>query len=156
MLTLLESQRAPPQDGSTYFSSSGAARDHINAMGMPDDGTHYDYEGHLRSMGGGTFVAKECCEHCCTYHSGPYCNTPTSRCTSCSGIRHPCTKGFVACPMLCSSRRSRSRLSMVHVCAHCNRVAKWALCHCLMRSQLCCQQKRCPQREEKWSVTLLV
>jgi hypothetical protein len=63
-LYLLDTSQRPPQhDGSTYFSSGGA-RDHINAMGMPDDGTHYDYEDHLRSMGGGTFVAKVCIERC--------------------------------------------------------------------------------------------
>jgi hypothetical protein len=67
MLHLLDTSQRPPQrDGSTYFSSSGGARDHINAMGMPDDGTHYDYEDHLRSMGGGTFVAKVRCAHCNT------------------------------------------------------------------------------------------
>jgi hypothetical protein len=64
MLHLLDTSQRPPQrDDSTYFSSGGA-RDHINAMGMPDDGTHYDYEDHLRSMGGGTFVAKVCSAHC--------------------------------------------------------------------------------------------
>eukprot|EP00903_Cladosiphon_okamuranus_P008978 g8589.t1 len=31
-------------------------RDHINALGLPNDG--YDYDQHLKSMGGGTFVSK--------------------------------------------------------------------------------------------------
>ncbi|CAM9643596.1 unnamed protein product [Scytosiphon promiscuus] len=36
--------------------SSTKGRDHINALGLPNDG--YDYEQHLKSMGGGTFVSK--------------------------------------------------------------------------------------------------
>ncbi|CBN77126.1 conserved unknown protein [Ectocarpus siliculosus] len=35
---------------------AGAERDHINALGLPNDG--YDYDQHLKSMGGGTFVSK--------------------------------------------------------------------------------------------------
>ncbi|CAB1102572.1 unnamed protein product [Ectocarpus sp. CCAP 1310/34] len=35
---------------------TGTERDHINALGLPNDG--YDYDRHLKSMGGGTFVSK--------------------------------------------------------------------------------------------------
>jgi protein LTV1 len=36
--------------------SAGASRDHVNSLGLPNDG--YDYEQHMKVMGGGTFIAK--------------------------------------------------------------------------------------------------
>ncbi|CAM9550127.1 unnamed protein product, partial [Hapterophycus canaliculatus] len=43
-------------DGKGKGGSVGVKRDHINALGLPNDG--YDYDQHLKSMGGGTFVSK--------------------------------------------------------------------------------------------------
>ncbi|KAG5186684.1 hypothetical protein JKP88DRAFT_353912 [Tribonema minus] len=43
-------------DGGARYAG---VRDHINAFGLPDDGTGYDYESHLKTMGGGTFINKE-------------------------------------------------------------------------------------------------
>ena len=45
-------------DEQVYFSGVRPAQDHINALGLPNDGSGYNYDEHLRTMGGGTFIAK--------------------------------------------------------------------------------------------------
>eukprot|EP00752_Nemacystus_decipiens_P007303 g6534.t1 len=43
-------------EGKRRGGLAAGKRDHINALGLPNDG--YDYEQHLKSMGGGTFVPR--------------------------------------------------------------------------------------------------
>ncbi|CAM9889532.1 unnamed protein product, partial [Laminaria digitata] len=39
-----------------FDALKGERKDHINKLGLPNDG--YDYDQHLKSIGGGTFVSK--------------------------------------------------------------------------------------------------